>query len=768
MVDKMKKNRKIRRGLICFLCFWMIWVQQITALADTGTETVQLQNAGQPETAAPAEGEKPTESAAQSDIPVQPITGSSDTAASNEGRNDQMSAGSLHIEEYMLYRTGSSKDSLDTLYKGRSGKLVIVMLSDTLMTEDVKADDIIVTRERDSFRTTGSPVVRLISRKGENLSFKVTFPKITYNGKDTAFGFQVKYKGIVMEPITLYADITEANQVDSSDGKDGSEDASPQPVIKVERSGVSRSISAGESATITLRLTNMSKSSDIEDLVVNFAPGESMYLTDDTNSRFIKRLYSGKSAEVQIKLQAGTDLSGASQTIDVEMKYNYYSSNHLTSGTSAQKIIIPVKGNSASGQPLLLIDRVGGTTVRAGEQFQAVIHLENTSQNKDVTGLTVTVEPTEHISLMDATDTQLIGELKAGASADIGVNLKAAAEMPETASQLIGVSLKFDYDSGKGIAQGTYSSKVVILTAGGISKIGSPTPNIIVRSYSYGESVEAGQVFDLVMEVSNTSATMPVENVLMSLDTGEGISINDSSNTIYISSMAPGAVETKTVKMQALFQSKLQSPKIGITFKYEFLDKKERKQNSTQESIAIPVYQPDRLEVKTPVFADAARENEEVVISLPYSNKGRGQVFNVEAKLEGEIDVLERELTLGNFESGKNGSIDFVATPRTQGKFEGKVIIAYEDEAMKRKEIAVPVSFDVQEAAPTEDMAMEEEMPATGTHPPLWMAAFGIVVSVAGICLAVRHRRKKHKAQSPAENTDATDTEQWEDLEDEE
>ena len=33
-----------------------------------------------------------------------------------------------------------------------------------------------------------------------------------------------------------------------------------------------------------------------------------------------------------------------------------------------------------------------------------------------------------------------------------------------------------------------------------------PTPNIIIRNYSYGEKVTAGQVFDLEMEMTNTSS----------------------------------------------------------------------------------------------------------------------------------------------------------------------------------------------------------------------------------------------------------------------
>lgn len=745
--------------LICALCVWMTAAIPVTAMAEVSAEIPEETiSAPSTETSPVTPPEIPIETP-----PETPPEISTDAEIPDEDKDSRPGGDTLSIEEYELFRPESSNNTLDTLYKGRSARLSVTVLSSSLQTGDLKASEILVSKERDSYRTTGSPVVKIISKKGENLGFKVIFPKITYNGQDTNFGFQIKYKGVNMEAIPLSLDITEAEESGSSDsGRDnGEEEAGPQPVVKVERVGNPQPVGAGEKTELTLRIVNTSKTSDIEDLMVSFTPGGSMYLMDDTNSRLIKRLNTGKSTELKVNLQAGQDLSGASQSLDVELKYNYYSANRIMSGTAAQKVIIPVKGNSASGQPLIRISRVSSNqAVHTGEQFQTVIRVENTSQNKDISGLMVTVEPTEQLALMDATDTRLIGDLPAGQSTDIPVLLKAGAELSPAASQLLGVSLKFDYDSGKGVTQGTLSGKVVIPTDGGGTKTGAPTPNVIIRNYSYGSNVEAGQVFELVMEVANTSSTTGVENVLMSLDTGEGISINDSSNTIYIPSLAPGAATTQTVRMQALFQSKLQSPKIGISFKYEFLDKKERKQNTTNEAIAIPVYQPDRLEVREPGITEIIREREETAISIPYANKGRGQIFNVEAKLEGEIDVLERQLTLGNFEPGKNGTIDFVVTPRSQGEFKGTVIITYEDETMKKKELTVPLTLPVQAAEAAGEAVEQTDMMAEkkGIPPVFWIA--GILMMICAGALMTWRKRRLRSKESPEEEDSY---EAWED-----
>ena len=177
-----------------------------------------------------------------------------------------------------------------------------------------------------------------------------------------------------------------------------------------------------------------------------------------------------------------------------------------------------------------------------------VIRLENTSQDKDIRNLTATIEPNDQIYLLDETDTRLLGELKAGTAVDIPVRLQAGAELSQAASQLLGLSLKFDYDSDKGSSQGTIAEKLVIPTNGKSGKMNIPTPNIIIRNYSYGEKVTAGQVFDLEMEMTNTSSVTAAENVVVSLDTGEGISINSSSNTIYIPKLDAGAAKKQSIK----------------------------------------------------------------------------------------------------------------------------------------------------------------------------------------------------------------------------
>lgn len=697
--------------------------------------------------------------------PVTPVTPAPNPPAAEDDQDGSTvpvpGAGSLSVDNYEIYSLGGSGDTLDTLRKGRQAKMLVHVKGLGIRTKDVGKSNISVTKLNDSFRISGNPKVKVTSEKDDDLEFTVTFSRLTYLGKGNNLKFRVNFKNAGIPSEILETNIMEAEEsYPRENGDTGS--TTGQPVIKVRRITPQAPVAPGDNFTLGLDFENTSSDADIEDMVVNVIPGSSVFISDDTNSRIVSRLDSKKTASVKLNMIAGTEIVGPTQTIDLELKYNYYSGGNLVSGTSTQKVLIPVKGGSASGQPVIRVGRGNvGKAVNPGEAFQMAVTLQNTSTDKDIRNLSATFEPNDQISLLEETDTRKLGELKAGQSIEIPVRLQAGAELSSAASQLLGMTLKFDYDSDKGVVQGTYSEKIVVPTNGQAKGPGNPTPNVIVTNYTYGEKVTAGQVFDLEMEFKNTSNASSVENVVMSLDTGEGISINSSSNTFYIPKLGPGESKKEKVRVQALFQSKLQSPKITIACKYEYIDKKERKQSNSNETIAIPVYQPDRFQVREPSFTDVIRKGEETTISIPYVNKGRGQVYNVEARLEGEISTLEKDLNLGNFESGKSGTIDFVVTPDKEGKFQGQVVVTYEDETTVVNTLKVPVSFEVQEAAPEISQNPEDEgMNGGGRSPglPIWLAvaALGVCSLVIVIRRNIR-RRKRRESASASESWDELD-----------
>ena len=697
---------------------------------------------------------------------------------SNNPDDGAPGSGSLWVGEYEIFAPGGSKDTLDVLRKGRQAKVVVNVRSNGIKTSEVGKRGVTVTKLSDSFRNGENPKVKITSDKEDDLEFTVTFTRLTYTGKGDVLRLKVGFKSSGIPSDQLEVNISECEEsAPRENGDTGS--TTGQPIIRVRRISPQNPVGPGDHFTLEVELENTSKDADIEDMVVNVSPGSSLFIGGDTNTRIVSRLDTGRAELVKFNLIAGQDISGPSQLIDLELKYNYYSGGQLTSAASVQKVLLPVKGGTATGQPVLLIDRGPMGPVSSGQPFQITLKLENTDTVKGIRNLTATFEPNDQISLLEATDTRQIGDIGPGQSVDVSVNLKAGSELSSAASQLLGITLKFDYDTDKGTVQGTYSQRIVVPTNGKTATPGAPTPNIILTNYTYGDKVSAGQVFRLNMEFMNTSQVSPIENVVISLETGEGLSINSSSNTFYVPKMGPGEKKAQQVDVQALFQtkdSKVQSPKITISCKYEYIDKTERKQSTAAETIAVPVYQPDRFQVSPPSFVEEIRQNEETTISLPYVNKGRGQVYNVEASLEGDIQVIDRSLNLGNFDAGKSGTIDFIATPKKAGTFEGRVKVTYEDESMEIRTMEIPVTFEVKEGAAEEtdgaDM-MDGEM--DGGRKMNWKMMAGILTAalVAGILWIKRNKakglkgRKRYQEQNGwDELEDGQDLEGWDELED--
>ena len=697
---------------------------------------------------------------------------------SNNPDDGAPGSGSLWVGEYEIFAPGGSKDTLDVLRKGRQAKVVVNVRSNGIKTSEVGKRGVTVTKLSDSFRNGENPKVKITSDKEDDLEFTVTFTRLTYTGKGDVLRLKVGFKSSGIPSEQLEVNISECEEsAPRENGDTGS--TTGQPIIRVRRISPQNPVGPGDHFTLEVELENTSKDADIEDMVVNVSPGSSLFIGGDTNTRIVSRLDTGRAELVKFNLIAGQDISGPSQLIDLELKYNYYSGGQLTSAASVQKVLLPVKGGTATGQPVLLIDRGPMGPVSSGQPFQITLKLENTDTVKGIRNLTATFEPNDQISLLEATDTRQIGDIGPGQSVDVPVNLKAGSELSSAASQLLGITLKFDYDTDKGTVQGTYSQRIVVPTNGKTATPGAPTPNIILTNYTYGDKVSAGQVFRLNMEFMNTSQVSPIENVVISLETGEGLSINSSSNTFYVPKMGPGEKKAQQVDVQALFQtkdSKVQSPKITISCKYEYIDKTERKQSTAAETIAVPVYQPDRFQVSPPSFVEEIRQNEETTISLPYVNKGRGQVYNVEASLEGDIQVIDRSLNLGNFDAGKSGTIDFIATPKKAGTFEGRVKVTYEDESMEIRTMEIPVTFEVKEGAAEEtdgaDM-MDGEM--DGGRKMNWKMMAGILTAalVSGILWIKRKKAKGLKDRNRCQEQngwdeleDGQDLEGWDELED--
>ncbi len=425
--------------------------------------------------------------------------------------------------------------------------------------------------------------------------------------------------------------------------------------------------------------------------------------------------------------------------------------------------------------------------IRSGEKFQVEIKIRNNRRDAKMTKVRLKLEPEEGISLDAEQKTDSIQVENLGPREEKRVKVRLSADqLPEKKSTIkmkTAVSyqcqdkngsrkeraeatllLPVDQEDGKkfedtavgggagGYDGGGYGDGGYDGGAAEQKTIDPMTPNLIVSRYSYGKEVMAGEEFVLEMEVQNTNSKTTVENIVMSADTGDALVIADSSNTFYFEQLKPRETVKKALKLKAMPEGQTANGAVTLSFKYEYLKKEERAQGSSEVKIAVPIIHPDRFSVGEIKTEGEAWVNEEASISLPYVNKGKSTVYNMEARLETGMDSDENYKFLGNVEAGSSGTIDFFVTPREAGKQELKLIVTYEDAAGNEKTAERQVTLQAEENVPEEvedyytDQVPNEEGAGGGFAMGMIQkgaAAGGAVLLLALLIFFKRRRYKK-------------------------
>ena len=293
-------------------------------------------------------------------------------------------------------------------------------------------------------------------------------------------------------------------------------------------------------------------------------------------------------------------------------------------------------------------------------------------------------------------------------------------------------------------------------TAPEAPKPAAAAPNLIIDNYSYGgTSVQAGKTFDLSINFMNTSRALAVENIVMSLETAEGISIANSSNTFYFETLKPRHNITQNITLRATGKGENSSPTIGVNFRYEYIDQNQRMEITRSETIAIPVTQPERFEITEPILPEM-QVGMENVLSFPYVNKGKGTLYNVAVKIEGDVDALQPVQNLGNFESGRSGTIDAIFTTTQEGPTPFKIIVTYEDadgNEKKREFKYEPTVMAMPEPELPPEMMdpMDPQLVEQPSHNWMWIVGVILIVALGGGFWWFKKRKKKTNKVSEAE-----------------
>ena len=394
------------------------------------------------------------------------------------------------------------------------------------------------------------------------------------------------------------------------------------------------------------------------------------------------------------------------------------------------------------------------TAIAAGQTKTITVYIQNagTTAMRDPI---LTLKSSGSLLIMGSQD-YMLDDIRAGRDTAVTATVKALDKI-ESQMQTIDATLSFYYDNGTQLTGGSASGSVNVLST--VTKdtkdeetIASPTPIVILSKYNYGgSSVAAGSSTNLSFSFTNTSKTIKIENVMVTVTGGQDLMLNGSTNTFYFESVAASGSKTVTVPMKAaqLISASAQDVKIDVT--YEYVDQNARKSGNATLSLSVPLYQPDRFEMSEPTSSYTGYVGEETSLTIDYVNKGKSAINNVEATISGDIDTPTAYQRVGTIDGGKNGTIAFAVTPQLEGENQVKIVITYEDSNGNTKERVFEATVEAMAYEPADpgmdDPGMIDPEPAS-TFP--WKYVIIAVVAALIVLLIVLRIRKK-KAKQKAE-----------------
>lgn len=508
------------------------------------------------------------------------------------------------------------------------------------------------------------------------------------------------------------------------------------------------------------------------DLVHSLSPGDSI-LPNITNNLTISFFNKGntvmKDAKITLGLPDGVTIVNASSTLSVgyvtvgdsktvvfpvtaDSKTkggNYpftisisFLNKENASQTIEQTLYIPVSGAGPSAmQDVSITSVTAPPQVEAGKDFTLSFRLEN--RGSTATGqLKVSVELPD--GLVNRTRNLFLDAgLKAGESRDYSVTIfsKDGAEEKNYT-----IPIKVEPTSGGDELDVIQQYAGVFLSNGGGGGT-IKTPQLMVTSYNYGGSfVQAGDEFYLNLGMTNTSRTHTLQNIKVTLESGDGTFIPvRSSNSFYISKIDRGATASHSVSLSAKPDADQKTTSINVSMSYE--DTSGNAYTST-DVISIPVMQDTRLLVDEIIAPPELFVGMQSYINTEFYNMGKTTLYNLRVTAEGDFDTMESiSYFVGNMEAGRSDTYDFSFLPRSVGPMAGKVIFLYEDASGNQQRLEKEFNLQVMEMPIWEEPPFPgEEVPGESSFP--WLPVLiGVVVlaAIGGFLLRRRRRKKMHQ-----------------------
>ena len=239
------------------------------------------------------------------------------------------------------------------------------------------------------------------------------------------------------------------------------------------------------------------------------------------------------------------------------------------------------------------------------------------------------------------------------------------------------------------------------------------TPRLIIDGTVRTEPANplAGEAFDLIVPVRNTSESLYLRNILLSF-TADDDAINSvsGSNTEYINRIDAGASED--LRLHVIARPDLEASKVKIDLRAEFED---TRFNSLSADLGMTVEVTPilRMEADDPTLSDTSEiyVNDNAEVEMTVYNKGKTKLYNVTVRaIPDEPEVLSggQAFFAGDMEPASSIVAKLKLSPIVEGTHTAKIQISYETLEGKPTEVERDFSLT---AVPEPTWDFEEQDP---------------------------------------------------------
>ncbi|MBO8158996.1 hypothetical protein [Thermosyntropha sp.] len=497
--------------------------------------------------------------------------------------------------------------------------------------------------------------------------------------------------------------------------------------------------SAGEKISLSIPIENLSSAS-ARDVTVSISKSDDLpFQTDKMSLTQFAYSVSGNSRSIfSFKLFIPPTVKPGTYPINVHVSYRSDTGN---SGSASETVYIKIVNRKKAPSVKFLGVDYEKDALPAGKSSLIKLKLQNDSDFliKDLELKLEGFTP-NGINLDKWPETQFIKTIEPGKIKLVEYRLMVDSKMESgTQALTLNMSYKDEYE-------GTYTdqAKVYLPVKGKGENDDELTPRIILENYDFPYYIEAGQEFPLTLSFFNTSPNKAVKNIKITLNSeNQAFMPVGSSNTIYISEIGPEQHIEKTLTLKTKFDTESKIYSLNLNINYQ--DNSGAKLTE-EEMISIPIEQETILNISSIELPQEIYAGSPISLSVDFYNMGRSLIRNLLVKIEGNFDVQDGTLFIGNLEPGKSNYYDATIFPREEGATEGKIIFTYEDNGGRNYTVEKPFKLNVM-AAPEPPPMPEPEFPPQekGTSKNKKLLTGGGILTLIFISGIVIYRRRKKR-----------------------